>query len=119
LMAGAVLFLIGLTLVAVAVAAAMWGARRAIRDAKKQALAELQTYSRELWRRAYAGGRLNEAVAIPALGAMLTVRAEIARLSDWPGGRSVFARLGALAAIPLLTWFGGQIATLVLQAPAI
>lgn len=117
-LASAVLFLVGLLLVVLAIAAAMWGARRAIRDAKKHALAELQTYARELWRRAYADGRITEAVAIPALGAMLTTRAEIARLGDWPGGRSIFAHVCALALIPLLTWFGGQLATLLLQAIA-
>jgi hypothetical protein len=116
--ASGALFLAGLTLIAVAIAAAMWGAGRAIRDAKKQAFAELQTYSRELWRRAYADGRINEAVAIPALGAMLTVRAEIARLGNWPGGWSVLTRLAALASIPLLAWFGGQIASLLLQVIA-
>jgi uncharacterized membrane protein len=110
MVASAIVLVIGVVLTAAAVVGAMWGARRAIRAAKKTALTELQTYSRELWRRAYANGRITEAVAIPALGAMLTVRAEIAKVGDWPGGWSVFARLATLAAIPILSWFGGQLA---------
>lgn len=109
---------LGVILICAAVIGAMWGARRAIRAAKKTALLELQTYSRELWRRAYSNGRITEAVAIPALGAMLTVRAEIARVGDWPGGWSVFTRLGTLAAIPILSWFGGQLAAQVMQSLA-
>ena len=115
-LASAVLLALGVLLIGAEAAGAMWGARRAIRAAKTVALAELHSYSRELWRRAYADGRLTEAVAIPALGAMLTVRAEITRLGDWPGGLSVFARLGLLAAIPALTWFGGQLAACVMDA---
>ena len=114
--ASASVLAVGVILTGVAVVGAMWGARRAIRAAKKTALLELQTYARELWRRAYANGRITEAVAIPALGAMLTVRAEIARVGDWPGGWSVFARLGTLAAIPILSWFGGQLVAQVVQA---
>ena len=57
-----------------------------------------------------------EAVAIPALGAMLAVRNEIARVSDWPGGWSVFSRIAALALIPMLSWFGGQIAAQMMQS---
>lgn len=108
--ASAAILAIGIVLTMVAVAGAMWGARRAVRAAKKAALAELQTYARELWRRAYANNRITEAVAIPALGAMLTVRNEIARLPDWPGGWGTFARLATLAVIPVVSWFGGQIA---------
>jgi hypothetical protein len=100
---------LGVVLTAVAVAGAMWGARRAIRAAKRTALTELQAYSRELWRRAYANNKIAEAVAIPALGAMLTVRNEIARIPDWPGGWGVFARLATLAVIPVASWFGGQL----------
>ena len=110
MVASAAVLALGVVLTGVAVAGAMWGARRAIRAAKKTALQELQTYSRELWRRAYANGRITEAVAIPALGAMLTVRAEISRVGDWPGGWSVLARLATLASIPILSWFGGQLA---------
>jgi hypothetical protein len=47
---------------------------------------------------------------------MLTVRTQIARVGDWPGGWSVFARLGTLAAIPLLSWFGGQLAVQLVQS---
>ena len=114
--ASTVMFALGVLLAVAAVVGAMWGARRAIRAAKKAALGELHAYTRELWRRAYAGSRLTEAVAIPALGAMLTVRNEIQRLPDWPGGWGVFARLAALAAIPVASWFGGQLAAQVMDA---
>jgi hypothetical protein len=110
MVASAVLLVLGIMLTMVAVAGAMWGARRAVRAAKKTALAELQTYSRELWRRAYVNNHVAEAVAIPALGAMITVRNEIARISDWPGGWGVLARVATLALIPLVSWFGGQLA---------
>lgn len=118
MIASMVLLVLGMIMICVAVAGAMWGARRAVRAAKKTALAELQTYSRELWRRAYVDGRITEAVAIPALGAMLTVRSEIARLSEWPDGWSVFLRIGALSLIPLLSWFGGQIVAQAAQSLA-
>jgi hypothetical protein len=117
--ASATVLVIGVILTTIAVGGAMWGARRAIRAAKKTALTELQTYSRELWRRAYADGHVTEAVAIPALGAMLTVRSEIAKVGDWPGGWSVFARLGTLAAIPVFSWFGGQLVAQVMQMLAL
>lgn len=100
----------GVVLAGGAVVGAMWGGRRAVRAAKKTALEELERYARELWRRAYANGHITEAVAVPALGAMLTVRGEIARISDWPGGWSVFARFGGLILVPVLSWFGGQLA---------
>jgi len=109
---------VGIVLTGIAVVGAMWGASRAIRAAKKTALVELQTYARELWRRAYANGRITEAVAIPALGAMLTVRTEIAKVGDWPGGWSVFARLATLAGIPILSWFGGQLVAQLTQTLA-
>jgi len=108
--ASAGLLAVGVILAGGAVVGAMWGARRAIRAAKKTALRELERYSRELWRRAYVNGHLTEAVAIPALGAMLTVRNEIARVGDWPGGWSVFARFATLILVPILSWFGGQLA---------
>jgi len=107
--ASAILLGLGIALTMVAVTGAMWGVRRAIRAAKKTALAELQAYSRELWRRAYVNNHIAEAVAIPALGAMITVRNEIARISDWPGGWAVLARVATLALIPLASWFGGQL----------
>ncbi|MCE9523632.1 MAG: hypothetical protein K8S25_14530 [Alphaproteobacteria bacterium] len=111
----AVVLALGVILSGIAVAGAMRGARGAIRAAKKTALQELQSYARELWRRAYANGRLTEAVAVPALGAMLTVRAEISRLSDWPGGWSVITRLAALAVIPVVSWFGGALAAQLIE----
>ena len=118
--ASATLLLAGVILTGVAVIGAMWGARRAIRSAKKTALTELHAYSRELWRRGYAGGHLTESVgvAVPALGAMLTVRNEIGRISDWPGGWAVFARLATLVVVPVLSWFGGQVAAQIMSALA-
>jgi len=107
----AALLAVGVIMAALAVVGSMWGARRAIRAAKKVAVADLQAYSRELWRRAYANNRIAEAVAIPALGAMITVRNEIARLDDWPGGWGVFARIAALVIVPILSWFGGQLSS--------
>ena len=115
--ASATLLFAGIVLTGVAVTGAMWGARRAIRAAKKTALSELHAYSRELWRRGYAGAHLTEAVgvAVPALGAMLTVRNEISRISDWPGGWAVFARLATLVIVPVLSWFGGQVAAQIMS----
>lgn len=107
----AIVFVIGLALVAAAVVAAMLGTSHSIDAAKKLAIHELSTYSRELWRRAYAGQRIVEAMAIPALGAMITTRAEIKRLTEWPGGLSVAARFALAALIPLVTWFGASLAT--------
>ncbi len=112
----AVVFVILMTLAGAAVIGALGGTRKSIRSAKKVAVSELAAYSRELWRRAYAGQRIVEAVAIPALGAMITTRNEIQRLDDWPGGWSVFARFLALALIPLVTWFGGEILTALADA---
>ncbi len=107
--ASAAILAVGAVLASGAVIGAMWGAHRSIRAAKKAATSELQLYARELWRRAYAGGHLREAVSIPALSAMLNVRNEIVRVADWPGGLAVFARVAMLAIIPILTWFGGQL----------
>ncbi len=107
--ASAALLVLGVVLTVGAVIGAMWGARRAIRAAKAAATHDLQIYARELWRRAYAGGQLTEAVGIPALSAMLTVKNEIARVPDWPGGFAVFARIATLVIIPILSWFGGQL----------
>lgn len=108
--ASAAFLALGIVLTIGAVIGAMWGARRAIRAAKASATHDLQIYARELWRRAYAGGHLTEAVGIPALSAMLNVKNEIARVPDWPGGFAVFARIATLALIPILSWFGGQLA---------
>jgi hypothetical protein len=109
LVQSAAVLAVGVALIAVAVIGAMWGARHSIRVAKKTAITELSTYARELWRRAYAGQHVVEAVAVPALGAMITVRSEIRRAGEWPAGWSVFLRFVALAVLPLLSWFGGQI----------
>ncbi len=100
---------LGITLSAFAVIGVMSGARNSIRVAKKTAITELSAYARELWRRAYAGQHIVEAVAVPALGAMIVVRNEIRRVGEWPGGWSVFARFTVLAILALLSWFGGQI----------
>jgi hypothetical protein len=100
---------LGIALTLIAVLGSMWGARRAIRGAKHTALAELQAYAREIWRRAYANGRIVEAVALPAMAAMLTVRGEIARVWDWPGGKAVPIRFALLSLIPVTAWFGSQI----------
>ena len=108
--ASAALLLLGIVLVLAGVLGSMWGARRAIRTAKQTALAELQTYAREIWRRAYTNGRIVEAVALPAMAAMLTVRREITRMSDWPGGWAAFIRLALLAIIPAATWFASELA---------
>jgi hypothetical protein len=108
--ASVALLALGVILTIGAVIGAMWGARRAIRAAKHAATNDLQIYARELWRRAYFGGHLAEPVGIPALSAMLNVKGEIARIPDWPGGFAVFARIATLAIIPVLSWFGGQLA---------
>ncbi len=107
--ASAALLAVGVMLTVGAVVGAMWGARTAIRAAKAAAKHDLQIYARELWRRAYFGGHLAEPVGIPALSAMLNVRSEIARISDWPGGFAVFGRVATLAIVPVLSWFGGQL----------
>lgn len=107
--ASAALLALGVILTVGAVVGAMWGARRAIKVAKHAATHDLQIYARELWRRAYFGGHLNEPVGIPTLSAMLNVKSEIAKVPDWPGGFAVFARIATLAIIPILSWFGGQL----------
>lgn len=112
--ASATLLALVASLILFAVMGALWGARRAIRGARLAALSEIQAYSREIWRRAYVSGRIVEAVALPAMAAMLTVRREIVWQSDWPGGWPNIIRLVALAAIPVSTWFGGQIASFLL-----
>jgi hypothetical protein len=111
LIQGAVVFAAGILFIAAAVIASMAGTARSIAAAKKAAIAELSTYSRELWRRAYAGQRIVEAMAIPALGAMITTRAEIRRQTEWPGKWSVAGRFALAALIPLATWFGATLMT--------
>ena len=95
------------TLVLAASFGSMWGARRAIRGAKLTALTELHAYSREIWRRAYVNGRITEAVALPAMAGMITIRNQVARMSNWPGGWTSLARCFLLATLPAFTWFGG------------
>ena len=112
----AVLLVLGVISAAIVVVGALLGARKSIRAAKKAAIGEVSAYARELWRRAYAGQRLVEAVAVPPLGAMIAVRNEINRLGEWPGGWSVFTRYAALLFIPLLAWFGGPIVTHAIDA---
>jgi hypothetical protein len=94
------------SLVLLASFGSMLGARKAIRAAKLVALTELHAYSREIWRRAYVNGRIVEAVALPALAGMITIRNQIERMSNWPGGWTNVARSMLLSALPTLTWFG-------------
>jgi hypothetical protein len=94
------------SLVLLASFGSMLGARKAIRAAKQVALTELHAYSREIWRRAYVNGRIVEAVALPALAGMITIRNQIERMSNWPGGWTNVARSTLLSALPTLTWFG-------------
>ena len=107
--ASGILLALGMTLIVFTTMGALWGARGVIRATKQLAFTELQAYAREIWRRAYTNGRIVEAVALPAMAAMLTVRREISWLSDWPGGWPNIIRLITLSLIPIATWFGGQI----------
>lgn len=93
----------------------VWGARKAIRQAKQLALGELHAYSREIWRRAYANGRFVEAVALPAMAAMLTIRNQIGRMSNWPGGWINVFRCFIWATLPAASWFGPQAAAWLIQ----
>jgi len=101
--------------VLIAAFGAVWGARVAIRDAKARVKDELNAYSREIWRRAYSNGRIVEAVALPAMAGMLTIRNQIARMANWPGGWSNVVRCLLLALLPVLTWFGPQAVQSLLQ----
>jgi hypothetical protein len=93
-------------LVLLAAFGSMLGARKSIRAAKQLAQTELHAYSREIWRRAYVNGRVVEAVALPALAGMITIRNQIERMSNWPGGWMNVARSVFLSVLPTLTWFG-------------
>lgn len=93
----------------------VWGARVAIRDAKSRVKDELNAYSREIWRRAYSNGRIVEAVALPAMAGMLTIRNQIARMANWPGGWLNVVRCLLLAVLPVVTWFGPQAVQSLLQ----
>lgn len=106
----------GIVFAGIAVIVALGGGRRAIRAEKQHATGELHAYARELWRRAYINGHIVEAVAVPAMGAMLNVRNEIKRLGNWPGGWSVFVRFALVALVPIVAWFGGQLWELLLSA---
>ncbi len=85
-----------------------WGARTAICKAKQKVRDELNAYSREIWRRAYSNGRIVEAVALPAMAGMLTIRSQIGRMANWPGGWPNVLNCLLLALLPLLSWFGPQ-----------
>jgi hypothetical protein len=82
---------------------------------KQLALGELHAYSREIWRRAYANGRFVEAVALPAMAAMLTIRNQIGRMSNWPGGWMNVLRCAVWTALPAISWFGPQAAAWLIQ----
>jgi hypothetical protein len=105
----------GASICMIAAFGSAWGARKAIRQAKQLALGELHAYSREIWRRAYANGRFVEAVALPAMAAMLTIRNQIGRMSNWPGGWINVLRCFLWAALPAISWFGPQIAASLVQ----
>lgn len=114
--ASATLLSVGALFVLLASFGALWGARRNIHAAKELALSELHAYSREIWRRAYANGRIVEAVALPAMAAMVTIRNQIARMANWPGGWTNIGHCVAIATLPVLTWFGGLIVSFLLSA---
>ena len=113
--ASAMLLGFGASICVIAAFGSAWGARKAIRQAKQLALGELHAYSREIWRRAYANGRFVEAVALPAMAAMLTIRNQIGRMSNWPGGWINVFRCIVWAAMPAASWFGPQAAAWLIQ----
>lgn len=113
--ASATLLGAGSLLVLVAGFGGVWGARTAIRNAKRMVQDELNAYSREIWRRAYSNGRIVEAVALPAMAGMLTIRNQIGRMANWPGGWSNVLRCLMLALIPVVSWFGPQAIQSLLQ----
>lgn len=106
--ASATLMGFGILVVLVTGFGGMWGARTAIRATKQMVQAELNAYSREIWRRAYSNGRIVEAVALPAMAGMLTIRNQIARMANWPGGWPNVLTCLALALLPVISWFGPQ-----------
>ena len=113
--ASATLLGAGSLLVLVAGFGGVWGARTAIRNAKRMVQDELNAYSREIWRRAYSNGRIVEAVALPAMAGMLTIRNQIGRMANWPGGWSNVFKCLLLAALPVVSWFGPQAIQSLLQ----
>lgn len=106
--ASATLMGFGIIVVLVAGFGGMWGARMAIRATKQMVQGELNAYSREIWRRAYSNGRIVEAVALPAMAGMLTIRNQIARMANWPGGWPNVLRCLLIGLLPVLSWFGPQ-----------
>jgi hypothetical protein len=113
--ASATLMGFGIVVVLVAGFGGMWGARTAIRTTKQMVQAELNAYSREIWRRAYSNGRIVEAVALPAMAGMLTIRNQIARMANWPGGWPNVLRCLLIALLPTLSWFGPQAVQMLLE----
>ena len=93
----------------------VWGARTAIRNSKQMVQNELNAYSREIWRRAYSNGRIVEAVALPAMAGMLTIRNQIARMANWPGGWPNVLKCLLIGLLPVLSWFGPQAIQSLLQ----
>lgn len=113
--ASATLMGFGIIVVLVAGFGGMWGARTAIRSTKQMVQAELNAYSREIWRRAYSNGRIVEAVALPAMAGMLTIRNQIARMANWPGGWPNVLKCLLIGLLPVLSWFGPQAIQSLLQ----
>jgi len=113
--ASATLLGFGIFVVLVAGFGGMWGVRTAIRSTKQMVQAELNAYSREIWRRAYSNGRIVEAVALPAMAGMLTIRNQIARMANWPGGWPNVLKCLLIGLLPVLSWFGPQAVQSLLQ----
>jgi hypothetical protein len=113
--ASATLMGFGILVVLVAGFGGMWGARMAIRTTKQLVQGELNAYSREIWRRAYSNGRIVEAVALPAMAGMLTIRNQIARMANWPGGWPNVLRCLLIALLPAVSWFGPQAIQILLE----
>jgi hypothetical protein len=113
--ASATLMGFGILVVLVAGFGGVWGARTAIRNSKQMVQNELNAYSREIWRRAYSNGRIVEAVALPAMAGMLTIRNQIARMANWPGGWPNVLKCLLIGLLPVLSWFGPQAIQSLLQ----
>jgi hypothetical protein len=113
--ASATLMGFGILVVLIAGFGGVWGARTAIRNSKQMVQNELNAYSREIWRRAYSNGRIVEAVALPAMAGMLTIRNQIARMANWPGGWPNVLKCLLIGLLPVLSWFGPQAIQSLLQ----
>ena len=113
--ASATLMGFGILVVLVAGFGGVWGARTAIRNSKQMVQNELNAYSREIWRRAYSNGRIVEAVALPAMAGILTIRNQIARMANWPGGWPNVLKCLLIGLLPVLSWFGPQAIQSLLQ----